>query len=744
MNKSHPYHLLSRWKRNHLLTYGGFVLTSIATVILLWQMDGLHFITGLAWTLIFSWYSYKFYWDRPSLKRLTDALHLSVPELEYSVSLFTYDRENLNQLEKLQVQRVDNVLSKLNWNPSWPLSLGVNASIPMILLIGFTYLSMHHSINTDGTEVDQSSINKIPNKLSDSGPLTFNSSIQIVPPSYTKIKKNNTTIGSNLNIPEGSKLSWEISFNRDPSDVEFKLNENTYSLEYPYQFNRRVVESGYYQLTYSDLNKTTSSDYFAVDVIKDAPPEIQIKGIEEFIKLPYQPDHRMNFEVEIKDDYNIEDAYISATVAKGSGESVKFREKRLNFTKFKKGSEFKATYSLSLNELDMEPGSELYFYVSAQDNCPFRENRSKSITHIIVLEDTTSYTAYDDGGMQVDLMPDFFRSQRQIIIDSEKLLSEKSSISTKEFNYRSNALGFDQKQLRLKYGQFLGEESESGIAIETEFGDEEDPSEHEVSAMPGGNPILAWGRNILEQFGHNHDHEDEAGQRFEENGTLKKEDPAKPSWVEELSHNHDNVEMNTYFEMPIKTKLKAALSQMWDSELHLRLYDPKTSLPFQYQALALLQEIKNHARIYVHRLGFDPPPIKEEKRLTGELDDIYSFTDESKIESENYISILRALNQLLSKDKSGAKPTFDESELNKIKSLGDKLSGYATDQLDLLPILSMLQKIIIQDLTFDSTQFNQLLYTITVSIPADTPAAITSSGIRLSKVKSDLIKLYKS
>ncbi len=32
-----------------------------------------------------------------------------------------------------------------------------------------------------------------------------------------------------------------------------------------------------------------------------------------------------------------------------------------------------------------------------------------------------------------------------------------------------------------------------------------------------------------------------------------------------------------------------------------------------------IQEIKNSARIYVHRIGFDPPPIKEDRRLTGKL-----------------------------------------------------------------------------------------------------------------------------
>ena len=50
-----------------------------------------------------------------------------------------------------------------------------------------------------------------------------------------------------------------------------------------------------------------------------------------------------------------------------------------------------------------------------------------------------------------------------------------------------------------------------------------------------------------------------------------------------------------------------------------------------------LKEIKNHARIYVQRIGFDPPPIKEqETRLSGDLDEVSSnqFSDVSKVPIE--------------------------------------------------------------------------------------------------------------
>ena len=71
---------------------------------------------------------------------------------------------------------------------------------------------------------------------------------------------------------------------------------------------------------------------------------------------------------------------------------------------------------------------------------------------------------------------------------------------------------------------------------------------------------------------------------------------------------------------------------MWDAELHLRLYEPEKSLPYQYDALKIIQEIKNSARIYVHRIGFDPPPIKEESRLSGDIEGITNYDKQEEFQ----------------------------------------------------------------------------------------------------------------
>ncbi len=248
-----------------------------------------------------------------------------------------------------------------------------------------------------------------------------------------------------------------------------------------------------------------------------------------------------------------------------------------------------------------------------------------------MIKDTTGYSFEVEGTLGVDQMPDYFRSQRQLILDTEKLIKEQSKLPKKEFNFKSNELGFDQKALRIKYGAFMGDESApmEDLAIQETHSEEADDHDHEEE-----DPLAA--------FRHDHDGANEHNLVADETETAGKKDP-----LAEFLHNHDDPEESTLFTQSIKSKLLQALNEMWDAELHLRLYTPEKSLPYQYKALKLIQDIKNSARIYVHRIGFDPPPIKEDKRLTGKTDEVKNVQKTETFEAEApYPQILIAIRRL--------------------------------------------------------------------------------------------------
>ena len=93
------------------------------------------------------------------------------------------------------------------------------------------------------------------------------------------------------------------------------------------------------------------------------------------------------------DDYGLADAHLVATVAKGSGEAVKFREQVIPFDGDNEdepspGSSItrRFTKTLDLAALGLEPGDELYFYVEARDNRQPTPNHTRSETRFLVLQ----------------------------------------------------------------------------------------------------------------------------------------------------------------------------------------------------------------------------------------------------------------------------------------------------------------------------------------------------------------------
>jgi hypothetical protein len=92
--------------------------------------------------------------------------------------------------------------------------------------------------------------------------------------------------------------------------------------------------------------------------------------------------------------------------------------------------------------------------------------------------------------------------------------------------------------------------------------------------------------------------------------------------LDAYTDKHDNAEDATFLEPAIKAQLKATLTEMWNAELHLRMYKPQEALPYEYKALRLLKDLQQKSRSYVAKTAYKPIPLKMEKRLSGDLSKI--------------------------------------------------------------------------------------------------------------------------
>ncbi|MGB0495291.1 MAG: hypothetical protein ACPGJI_02960, partial [Kangiellaceae bacterium] len=429
--------------------------------------------------------------------------------------------------------------------------------------------------------------------------------------------------------------------------------------------------------------------------------------------------------VNVSDDYDISSAIIQASVAKGSGEAVKFRDKVFEFEQIsqlktksvKQGNQSRPTRSSfrygkrwQLSELDMEPGDEVYFYVVAKDNKKPEHQLTKSSSVIVRwLDDEETEIAAE--GIRIGYIPEYFRSQRQIIIETTQLIEDRSDLDTATFKERSVDLGHSQSDLKTKYGQYLGDEF--GEGPEEHFGLADGYHGGEVS--DAGVSHSSYSEKDAHDEEHNEaDHEE---QNEYKNNPLQREHvevsdesmghetdlSGASELVSQFTHNHGTVEIAPLSKRDPKTWMKMAVNEMWQAELHLMLSEPAKALPFEKKAYKYLKQARKADRIYAKRLGFEPPPVTEERRLTGEMSEVKSSTIEVKghVEDSSSEKLYRALfaliNQWMMLDEE-QKILFKLSnvQLELIKSLKNNLLQQATVRPVLIKYVAILEQVIIK------------------------------------------------
>lgn len=511
-------------------------------------------------------------------------LNKEYPELEESAQLLLIPSADRNMLQHLASAKVDNVLSGLKVSHKPFAKSLVVAFVSLLIATGFIWaLGKIFHVERILYSHDRDVAFCAPEKPEVLLPQVRSVQITITPPAYIS-RTPFTWDKFNITVNENAGLLWQVKTNVRVKalslvfdDVqEVKLKPSADGTEWT--GTKQISKPGFYQVKIDGK----LSDLYKVIVLKDAPPVIHVKTPKPYTYIDAGEAQQVNLNTAIDDDYGVTDAQIIATVAKGRGEGVKFTEYKIPFAAG--FAERKTKYNLqkliNLPALKMEPGDELYFYVQAQDTY---KQQSRTDVFRVSIQDTAELLSMNGIVAGSSLKPEFFRSERQIIIDAEQLLKEKDSISIEKFNARSNDLAIDQKLLRLRYGKFLGEEAEDEIGA----GSKEEESPEDFSNA----------KKILKEY----------------------------------TDDHDNAEDAGLFEPAVKAQLKATLTEMWKAELQLHLYKPQSALPFAYKALRLLKDLQQKSRMYVAKTAYNPPPFKMEKRLSGELDKVIDPNNKQEI-----------------------------------------------------------------------------------------------------------------
>ncbi|GHA65564.1 DUF4175 family protein [Pontibacter akesuensis] len=587
--------------------------------------------------------------SQTNLKQVAQHLNRQYPQLEDSTELLLHEPKNL--LQRLQQQKVAAILQGLHPENEKTFTLRGTASyvalgLALVLSLGILYLPAAPLQALNSPSEVKVNFPNAPAVAADTATVILKTDITITPPAYTG-KKSYTAESPNLRVEEGSTITWRIRTNRPANALQLELNEQEPRAfktgKAGYTFSQSFSRSGLYTI---NLNGQKST-FYTLEVIPDEAPAIQISKPKEYTEIRLGEPQRVVLQAKLSDDYGIREASMIATVAKGTGEAVKFREEKIKLNLSGNSRNYSVQQTLDLQKLGMSFGDELYFYLQAWDN---HRGYTRSETYFVQIEDTTIVEANFDMTAGVNPVPEYFRSQRQIIIDTEKLIKEQKSISQAEFQERSNNIGVDQKLLRLRYGKFLGEEFESGIG-------------------PGGGiPEGAEGHEEAQHTaGDGHDHPELENQNSPE------------ALLDPYLHKHDQEGAATIFEPAVKAKLQGALAHMWEAELRLRTYKPKEALPFEYKALRMLKDVQQSQRAYVAKTGFEAPPLKEpELRLTGELNKITPLNERNTIKQEQQLEHTKAALNWLAKYKQTGK--YKPADAQLLELAGQEMAAQALNK----------------------------------------------------------------
>ncbi len=539
---------------------------------------------------------------------LTAALDASAPALEDSSDLLLRPREALEGLAALQQARLQARLTEaaaLDLRPGWSrrwiaATVGVTA---VVILAVALWPAPYDAAGRPGGVRSASPLG---------APRIAGARLRITPPAYTGQRPFDQS-GLDVRAPANSRVEWAVNLVPSPDAATLSFpGEASSSLRRQggrWLGDRVFARSALYRIEAEGLPRQR---LHRLEMIPDAAPVVRVLMPDSALTLTAPGQTRWAPVFEVRDDYGVTaNALLRVTVTKGEGETITTSERTLSLSGQGDARLKRFAAGLDLAREGLEPGGDMIVQLIVSDN---RAPAPQTVEGPSIILRWPAAMGLADGleGMARQILPVYFRSQRQIIIDAEALIAQRGQITPDAFLDRSNGLGADQAQLRLRYGQFMGEEAEGGgggLSIPTNDAPALDlpTNDGPASAPTKPEPV----EKHSPDDGHDHGTEPAT---FGEMGDV----------VAKFGHAHDTGDAATLFDPGTRSTLAQALDAMWDSERALRQGKPRDALPHAHRALDLLKNAQQATRIFLARAPSKMPPVDFSRRLTGKRDGIVS------------------------------------------------------------------------------------------------------------------------
>ncbi|WP_419317096.1 DUF4175 family protein [Caulobacter sp. ErkDOM-E] len=539
---------------------------------------------------------------------LTAALDARAPDLEDSSDLLLRAPGSLEGLAALQQARLQTRLAEaaaLDLRPDWSRRwIAWTAGLSTVAILA---VMLWPSAREAG-----GGVGGVRSASPLSAPRIAGARLRITPPAYTGLRPFEQS-SLDVRAPANSRVEWALNLVPSPGAATLSFpGDAPLSLRRQggrWLGDRVFARSALYRIEAPGLPRQR---LHRVEMIPDAAPAVRVLTPDSALTLTAPGQMRWAPVFEVRDDYGVAAAaQLRMTITKGEGENITTTERTLPLSGRGDARLKRFTADLDLTREGLAPGGDMIVQLIVSDN---RAPAPQRVEGPSIILRWPAAMGLADGleGMARQILPVYFRSQRQIIIDAEALITQRGRITPDTFLDRSNGLGADQAQLRLRYGQFMGEEAEGGgggLSIPTNDVPALDLPTNDGPASAPAKP------EPQEKHSHDdgHDHGAEPA-TFGDMGDV----------VAQFGHAHDTGDASTLFDPGTRSTLAQALDAMWDSERALRQGKPRDALPHAHRALDLLKTAQQATRIFLARAPSKMPPVDFSRRLTGKRDGIVS------------------------------------------------------------------------------------------------------------------------
>ncbi|MEA9554574.1 hypothetical protein VC273_01125 [Xanthomonas nasturtii] len=559
------------------------------------------------------------------------------PDLDDSSDLLFAPATQLGALQVLQRQRLEQRLRSTPrdlrpawpWRRAWPWSLLGLAACSALLL--WPPRALPPAAPADRVAAA---------RASSGAAMLRQAQLRSTPPAYTGLPAARLP-GLDARVPAGTRLDWQLRVSPAPRNVALRLTDGRLipltrqGSSDQWQGQWIATRANLYRILIDGT--PADSQLHRLDVLPDRPPQVRVLAPEQSLVLWTPANGAWALRFEASDDYAVAaSAELRLTLAQGSGENITFKTQRRTLTGSGQATRRNFAATLQPQALGMAAGDDLIAQLIVHDTRQPGPQEGRSASVILRWPPPEQTMAAGLEASVKQTLPAYFRSQRQIIIDAEALLKEKPRLDAATYLKRADAIGVDQRLLRLRYGQFLGEESE-GAPKGPPTADAPPTSDAPADDLPTADMPTADAPAAPDEHAHDatqahadHDHaaapasgaaalddhdHDHADGRPERGGFGQAQDV-----LTEFGHTHDHAEAATLLDPQTRALLRAALDQMWQSEGELRQGHPERALPFANKALGFIKQVQQAERIYLARVGTQLPPIDPSRRMSGKRD----------------------------------------------------------------------------------------------------------------------------